>query len=83
MDPMLIFKIKYFHFLFLLSLFLLCCFLSLILFVQDGETPLHIVASRGSKGIVKILVEYGSNVDLQDNVFSLSFIIIIIWFLFV
>ena len=37
------------------------------------DTALHIAAYNGFEQIVKILVEHGSNVHLQDKVFSFSF----------
>ena len=36
-------------------------------------TVLHIAAERGFQEIVKILIEHGSNIDLQDKVFLFSF----------
>ena len=46
-------------------------------------TALHRATSRGLKQIVKILVEYGSNVALQAQVFSFSFFFILIYIYFV
>ena len=52
-------------------------------------TALHYAANRGFKEIVKFLILYGSNVDLQNNVlifffilfvYSLSFYLLIAFF---
>ena len=41
--------------------------------LKDGKTALHIAAERGLEQIVKILVEHGSNVDLQEKVLIFFF----------
>ena len=56
---------------------LFVCFLSLFLFVQNGWSALHFALHFDIEDdlneIVKILVENGANVDLQNHVFSFSF----------
>ena len=41
--------------------------------LKDGWSALHIAAWNGFEEIVKILVEHGSNVDLQTKVFIFFF----------
>ena len=41
--------------------------------LKNGETALHIAVWKGFEQIVKILVEHGSNVDLQNAVFIFFF----------
>ena len=53
-------------------LFVLFLFLTL-LFTQQGRTPLHWAAYIGFEESVKILVEHGSNINLQDQVLIFSF----------
>ena len=36
-------------------------------------TPLHLAADKGFEEIVKILLEHGSNIDLQNQVLIFSF----------
>ena len=52
---------------------LFVCFLSLFLFLQNGWTALHFAARKGFEDIVKILVEHGSNIQLEDQVFIFFF----------
>ena len=75
MDPMLIFKTKFLiFFFFLIFLFLLfCSFFNNFFLLKDGETALYLAADKGFEQIVKILVEHGSNLDLQINVFDFFF----------
>ena len=40
-------------------------------FVQNEQTALHKAASKGFEEVVKILIEHGSNVNLQDRVLIL------------
>ena len=76
----LLFDFSLFYLLWLNSWLCSCCvifcsvlfFLS-VLFVKDGMTPLHKAADNSFEGIAKILIEHGSNVDLQDNVFDFLF----------
>ena len=58
----------------------LCCvifilflffFNNFFLLLKNGKTALHFAASRGFEQIVEILIEHGSNVNLQDKVFIL------------
>ena len=44
-------------------------------------TAFHIAAEKGFVEIVKILIEHGSNIHLQDNVFSFSFFFVVVLFL--
>ena len=44
-----------------------------ISFDQYGWTPLHFATLEGYEEIVKILIEHGSNVDLQEDVDFLFF----------
>ena len=62
-------------FLFLTSLF--CSFFKNFFLLKGGKTALHLAASKGWEQIVKILVDHGSNVDLQTTVFFFDF-----WFFF-
>ena len=41
--------------------------------LKDGWTALHFAACYGFEQIVKILVEHGSNVDLQEQVLIFFF----------
>ena len=59
---MLIFKTMYLNF-----FFYYYCFFDLI-FCQGGNTPLHYAADEGFEEIMKILVEHGANIDLQNEV---------------
>ena len=36
--------------------------------VQDGESPLHKAAEQGHLGIVRMLVENGASLSMQDKV---------------
>ena len=36
--------------------------------LQDGQTALHGAAHRGDTEVIKMLVNYGVAVDIQDNV---------------
>ena len=38
-------------------------------FVKYGKTALHLAAYSGFEEILKILIESGSDIDLQDKVF--------------
>ena len=64
----------------LFSLLSFISFLFLLCFIQDGMTALQFAADKGFKEIVKILVEHGSNVDLQVEV--LIFILFLFFFIF-
>lgn len=35
---------------------------------QKGQTPLHIAASQGSKGITELLVQYGCDINFPSKV---------------
>ena len=69
-----LFYFLFFSFLFSFSLslfsFSLSFMLLLFLFVKAGKAALHKAAEKGFEGIVKILLEHGSNVHLQTRVFS-------------
>ena len=39
--------------------------------LQDKRTALHFATWRGNKDIVEQLVEYGANVNLQDEVYNI------------
>ena len=43
-----------------------------LFFVKSGWIALHYAAEKGSEEIVKILIEHGSNVNLQDEVLFFS-----------
>ena len=58
------------------SLLLLSWFFFKLLFVKDRDIPLHIAAANGCEEVVKILIEHGSNIDLQDQV--LIFFVILV-----
>ena len=46
---------------------------SLFSLMQDGATPLYVASLEGRKGVVKLLLEKGANIDQQDKVeYSLS-----------
>ena len=57
-------------------------FLKKLLFVQDRKTVLHLAAEHGFEEIVKVLLEHGSDVDLQDKVFSFFSLSLFLSFLF-
>ena len=38
------------------------------MFLQDGETPLHHVASVGDHEIVKMLLDNGCDINAKNNV---------------
>ena len=44
--------------------------------LKIGLAALHKAAFNGFKEIVKILVEHGANVDLQDNVLIFFFLFV-------
>ena len=46
-------------------------------FIQDGWTALHFAALKSFQKIVKILVEYGSNINLQDPVLIFFFLFLL------
>ena len=79
------FSFLFFFFSFFFHFLLVCCdglFFDLFFFfftnfflLKYGWTALHIAALDGFEQIVKILIEHGSNVNLQDKVFSFSFFI--------
>ena len=80
---MLILQIRFLFFCFLfLFLFLFFYFLIFFFFFyqKNGRTPLSIAAERGFEEVVKILIEYGSNIDLQDKVFIFFFFLSIFSF---
>ena len=43
-----------------------------LFFVKSGWIALHYAAKKGSKEIVEILIEHGSNVNLQNKVLFFS-----------
>ena len=45
-------------------------------FPQAGSSPLHDAAGQGHLGIVRILIDHGASLSLQDRV---SVVIIIEW----
>ena len=49
-------------------------FLTTFFLLKNGLTVLHLAAEKGFEQIVKILVDHGSNVDLQKKVFILILI---------
>ena len=51
---------------FILFLFL---FLTTFFLLKRGDTALHTAAWKGFEQIVKILVEHGSNINIQNEVF--------------
>ena len=53
--------------------FIFILFLTTFFLLKGGKTALHAAAYRGSEQIVKILLEHGSNVHLQDTVFIFFF----------
>ena len=53
--------------------FVLFFFFTTFFLLKYGMTALHRAADRGFEQIVKILVEHGSNVHLQDKVFIFFF----------
>ena len=46
--------------------------------LKGGWTALHYAADKGFEQIVKILVEHGSNVDLQDRVVLIFFLFVVV-----
>ena len=59
-------------------------FLIFLFFDQKyGFTPLSIAAEGGFEEIVKILIESGSNIDLQDKVLIFFLFLSILYLLFV
>ena len=44
-------------------------------FVKDGWTPLHIAAENGFEEVVEILVEHGSNMNIQTKVLIFLFLL--------
>ena len=36
--------------------------------MKSGKTALHVAAENDSEGLVKILIEHGSDIDLQTKV---------------
>ena len=73
-------------------LWMVVCYLILFLFfflttfflLKNGWTALHLAVFKGSEQIVKILVEHGANVHLQDSVFWFWFwfLCFFFWFLY-
>ena len=59
----------------------LFCFVlfSQLFFVKGGRTALHFAAQCGFEEVVKILIEHGSNIDLQDQVLILFYFLIFIY----
>ena len=55
-------------------------FLTTFFLLKGGLTTLHCAAREGFEQIVKILIEHGSNVDLQDTVF-IFFFYLLLWFI--
>ena len=59
--------------------FVVVLFLTTFFLLKHGKTALHIAAEKGFEQIMKILVEHGSNVNLQDAVFIFFFFLIFIF----
>ena len=62
---------------------LFCHFLNNFFLLKNGMTALHLAAAKGFEQIVKILLEKGSNVHLQNRVFIFFFHFICFSFLYV
>ena len=85
----------FFSFFYLLLWFILCCFMlcewlcwylfcfysffNNFLFVKGWVDALHLAALNGFEQIVKILIEHGSNVNLQTEVFIFFFYLLLLW----
>ena len=54
--------------------FVFILFLTTFFLLKGGWTVLHLAAARGFEQIVKILVEHGSNVNLQTSVLIFFFL---------
>ena len=52
---------------------LCCCFFNNFFLLKTGMTALHFAASRGFEEVVKILIEHGSNINIQSKVFIFIF----------
>ena len=52
-------------------------FFNFFLFVKNGQTSLHVAASQGFEEIVKILIERGSDVDLQKKQVFIFFLFVV------
>ena len=61
--------------------FILFLFLTFLFIFKDGDTPLHMAAFHGFEEIVKIFIEHGANVNIQNKVFFLIFCFIIFFFI--
>ena len=61
----------------LILILFLFFFLTTFFLLKDGMTALHFAAGEGFEQIVKILIEHGSNVDLQDQVLIFFFISVV------
>ena len=48
-------------------------FFNILFLLKDGETALHFATWKGFEQIVKILVEHGSNIDIQTKVLIFFF----------
>ena len=44
----------------------------ILCFVQDAQTPLYITCSKGHDKVVQALLDYGVQVDVQDEVSDIS-----------
>ena len=65
-------------------IFVFIFFLTQLFFLfKNEDTALHIAALSGSEQIVKILLEHGSNVHLQDKVLIFFFFVFFLISLFV
>ena len=62
--------------------FVFILFLTTFFLLKYGMTALHRAAGLGFEQIVKILVEHGSNVDLQTSVLIFIFIYFFVFFSF-
>ena len=51
-------------------------------YVQNGWGPLHAAASKNFEKVVKILIEHGSNMHLQNKVFIFSLFFLFYFFSF-